>query len=58
MGLFNDIFEGAIDLATAPIEVAKDIVTLGGTVNGQDKSYTQKRLLKLKDDAENVIDDL
>jgi hypothetical protein len=49
MGLFSDIFDGAIDVVTSPIEVAKDVVTLGGLVNDQDESYTEKRLRKLKE---------
>lgn len=58
MGLFSSLTEGLADLVTAPIEVAKDAVTLGGLINDKDESYTGKRIKKLGDDAENVLDDL
>jgi hypothetical protein len=58
MGLFSDIFDGAVDLVTAPIEVAKDVVTLGGLATGRSESYTEERLHKLVEDAEDVLDDL
>lgn len=58
MGLFSDLIGGAIDVVTAPIEVAKDAVTLGGLINDKDESYTEKRLKKLLEDAEKVADDL
>jgi hypothetical protein len=56
--MFSELFDGVIDCVTAPIEVAKDVVTLGGVLNDKDKSYTEKRLEKLKDDAEKVIDEM
>ena len=47
------LFETIWDLATLPIEVVKDIVTLGGTATEEDKSYTHQRIEKLDDDLEN-----
>ena len=46
MKLFNTLF----DLATLPIEVAKDIVTLGGAATDRRKSYIQERIEKLDND--------
>ena len=44
------IFESIWDLAMLPIEVVKDIVTLGGTATEEDEPYTKQRLKKLDED--------
>lgn len=46
MKFFKTIF----DLATLPIEVAKDVVTLGGSATDKEKSYTRERLEQLDED--------
>lgn len=46
MKLFKTIF----DLATLPIEVVKDVVTLGGVATERKKSYTKERFEKLDND--------
>ncbi len=46
MKLFKTLF----DIATLPVEVAKDIITLGGVVTERKKTYTQERLEKLDND--------
>jgi len=48
MGFFKTIF----NIATLPVEVAKDIVTLGGTVTDKEKSYTRRRFEKLDEELE------
>ena len=58
MSLFGSILEGVIDTVTTPIEVVKDVATLGGLATGEDESYTERRLKKLVEDAENTIDEL
>lgn len=52
MSLFN-LFA---DIVTAPIEVAKDVVTVGGLVTKQDESYTRKQLEKIVEDLEDLLD--
>ena len=44
------IFKTIFDLATLPIEIAKDVITLGGTAVERRKTYTQERLEKLDND--------
>jgi hypothetical protein len=56
--MFSELFDGAIDLVTSPIEVAKDVLPLGGVLNKQDESYTERRLRKLKEDAEDVLNEI
>ena len=57
MSIFGSILKTVIDTATLPIEVAKDVVTLGGVVTGEHQTYTDKRLEKLSDDLEDISDD-
>lgn len=58
MGLFGKILGTAFDVVTAPIEVVKDVATMGGACNGKDESYTEKRLRKLDDDVDGIRDEI
>jgi len=42
MGLFDSLVEGAIHLATAPLDVVKDVVTIGGALTGEDSAIATK----------------
>ena len=44
------IFKTLFDIVTLPIEVAKDVVTLGGVATERRKSYTEERFEKLDND--------
>lgn len=52
MGIFSALVKIAIDTVTLPIDVAKDVFTLGGVVTGQEKPYTLQKLDRIKEDAE------
>lgn len=52
MRIFGQIIRTAVNTAMLPVAVAKDIVTLGGTLTERRTSYTTKQLEKLKDEAE------
>jgi len=61
MGLFGKLLKTGFDVVTAPVEVVKDVCTLGGAITDQRQPYTVKRLKRLAQDAEEVreeIDDL
>jgi hypothetical protein len=49
MGLFSTIF----DLATLPVEIVKDVITLGGTITEEEESYTRKKMEEIDDDLKN-----
>ncbi len=51
MGLFGKIVATAINVATLPYAVAKDVVTLGGTMTDQ-RSAIVKKLEQIKEEAE------
>lgn len=61
MGLFGKLLKTGFDAVTSPVEIVKDVVTLGGAMTEEDEPYTVKRLRRLAEDAEEIrdgIDDL
>jgi len=52
MGLFGKIVATAINVATLPVAVAKDLVTLGTAANSASQnSYTKQKLDQIKEEA-------
>jgi hypothetical protein len=49
MGIFGKIVSTAINVATLPLAVAKDVVTLGNVGNG--RPFTEQKLDQIKDEA-------
>lgn len=58
MGLLGTLLKTGFDVVTAPIEVVKDVATLGGVLTDKEETYTMKRLKRLASDAEEVRDEL
>jgi hypothetical protein len=58
MGLLGKILKTGFDVVTSPIEVVKDVATLGGACTDQDGPYTVLRLKRLMDDGEEVRDEI
>jgi hypothetical protein len=52
MSLFGKLVRTTINVATLPIYVAKDVVTLGGLATDQSESYIEQKLQQIKDEAE------
>jgi hypothetical protein len=57
MSLFGKLVRTVVNVAELPVAVAKDVLTLGGTVTeqnptGHGKTYTREQLERLKDEAE------
>ncbi len=57
MSLFGALLKTGLDVVTAPIEVVKDVATLGGVCTDQNEPYTIQRLKRLVGDAEDVRDE-
>lgn len=51
MGLFKALVSTAINLVTLPVDIVKDVVTLGGAITDQPKTYTEQKLEKIKEEA-------
>lgn len=51
MGLFGSIVRTAVNVATLPVDVVKDVCTLGGALT-EDESAVVKKLEKIKREAD------
>ena len=56
MKLFGQIIRTVVNVATLPVAVVKDVVTLGGTLTGDNdgslgETFTAKKLDEIKEDA-------
>ena len=54
MGLFGSILKTAIHVATTPIDLTKDVVTMGGVLSDKNTSYTEDKLKKLGKDLKQI----
>jgi hypothetical protein len=57
MGLLGKILKTGLDVVTTPVEIIKDVATMGGAVNGEDEPYTKKHLRQLGEDVEEIRDE-
>lgn len=55
MGFFDNIIKLATDVAVTPLAVAKDVVTLGGSLTDED-SATVEKLNDIVEDLGDLID--
>jgi len=52
MGLFGKLVATAVNVATLPVAVVKDVFTLGNAANAAtQRSYTVQKLEQIKDEA-------
>jgi hypothetical protein len=56
MGLFGKLIKLAINTATTPIDIAKDVVTLGGSITDEE-SATLAKLRKLQEEVDDLDED-
>lgn len=52
MGLFSAIVKTAINVATTPLAIAYDVISLGGSIDNNGNSHTLEHLEKIKEEAE------
>ena len=58
MSLFGKLTKTVLHTVSAPIDVVKDMATLGGLATGEDESYTAKKAKKIIDDFEEIGDEI
>lgn len=58
MGIFGSLLKTTLDIATSPIDIAKDVLTLGGTITDENEPYTVQKMKRLNRDIEDIIDDV
>lgn len=56
MGLFGQLVRTVVNVVELPVEVAKDVVTLGN-VGSPEGSFTRQQLQKIKDEADDDYDE-
>jgi len=52
MSLFGKVVKLVVNVAALPVEVVKDVVTLGGVSTEHGQSYTIARVKKMVEDAD------
>lgn len=57
MGFLRKLLGAAVDVVLTPVEVIKDVATLGGVLTDNDETYTGKRLEKALDKISDSADD-
>jgi hypothetical protein len=57
MSIFGSLLKTVIDTATLPLDVAADIVTMGGAMNERQEPYTVSRLKEIAGDVESISDE-
>lgn len=55
LGILGDIVKTTVDVATTPLSVAADVITLGGTLNDRDEAYTETSLNNILKDIEDIL---
>lgn len=58
MSIFGKPLKTGFDIVTTPVDVVKDVATLGGTLTDQRKSYTAQKADRLCDDADEIREEL
>lgn len=58
MSIFGKLLKTGLDLALTPVEVVKDIATLGGAITDRHESHTTSKLKQLGRDVEEIRDEL
>ncbi len=56
MGLFGKLLKTTIDIATTPIDIASDVLTMGGAAN-ETESKIAAKARRLKRDLDEVVDE-
>ncbi len=58
MSIFGKLLKTVVDVATTPIAVVADVVTMGGAVNDKRTTYTGDKLRQLGDDVSEIREEL
>lgn len=60
MGLFGNVLKTGFDILTTPIDVVKDVVTLGGSITEEESAIVKKAKVIGKDleDIKDSLEDL
>ena len=54
MGFLKSLTKTALDVATSPVDVVKDLVTMGGVLADEEEPYTFRKLKKIVRDIDEI----
>ncbi len=57
MGFLSSFAKAFVHVALTPVEITKDMITLGGSLTEEDETYTMKRLRKAQECVDNALED-
>ena len=58
MGLFGKLLRTAIHTVTLPVDVVKDVATMGGVLTDEEEPYTVQKAKKIKEDTDGIGKDV
>ena len=58
MGILRKLAKTVIHTATAPIDIVKDVATLGGVITGEDEPYSLQKAKKVLEDLDELGDEI
>lgn len=58
MSVFGKLTAAVVETVLLPVELVKDVATLGGSVIGNDETFTGKRLRSIQDDLDRAVEEM
>jgi len=58
MGIFGKLTKAIIHTATTPIDIIKDVATLGGAITDESKPHTLQKVDKILEDIDEFGDEI
>jgi hypothetical protein len=58
VSILGKILKTGLDVVTTPIDVVKDVATMGGALTGEQETYTGKKIRRLGEDLEEIRDEV
>ena len=58
MGFLKKLVKAGINTVAVPLDIGRDVLTLGGVSTDQDEPYTKQRAKKIKKALEDAMDAL
>jgi len=58
MGFFTKLASAAVGVVVSPIDLVKDVVTMGGALSDRDEPYTVTRAKQIANDITDLPDEI
>lgn len=58
MSIFGKLTAAIIETALLPVEIVKDVATLGGAITNEHEPHTVQRLRSIGKDIESALDEM